>query len=201
MSIEVIIKASHLKVSERSEEFFTRKVSKLDRFMPDLTEALVELAEYPTARSANDRYEAQITIRPKRGPMLRAEVRADDLRTAFDAAMDKLHRQIERAKGKRMQRWGVSPGGERLADVLTEADAPEALDDVLLDDLLTTEADEISRVKRFMLAPMTPEEALAQMRLLGHDNFFVFYNPDEGKVCVLYKRDDNTYGVIIPDVG
>jgi len=57
----------------------------------------------------------------------------------------------------------------------------------------------IARVKRFRVTPMGPEEAVEQMELLGH-SFFVFFNPDEGEINVVYARRDGTYGLIQPEM-
>jgi putative sigma-54 modulation protein len=63
------------------------------------------------------------------------------------------------------------------------------------------EAPIIAKVKRFSLTPMDPMEALEQMLLLGHNNFFVFYNAHTNAVNVLYRRRDGTYGLIEPEIG
>jgi putative sigma-54 modulation protein len=59
----------------------------------------------------------------------------------------------------------------------------------------------IGRRKKFVLLPMNEEEAVEQMRLLGHDNFFIFYNGDTHKINVLYRRRNGTYGLIEPEIG
>ena len=57
----------------------------------------------------------------------------------------------------------------------------------------------IVRVKRFAVSPMSEEEAIEQMELLGHD-FFVFYNPNAGRFNVLYRRKDGNYGLLEPEL-
>ena len=59
----------------------------------------------------------------------------------------------------------------------------------------------IARRKKFVVLPMNEEEAIEQMRLLGHDNFFIFYNADANRVNVLYRRRDGSYGLIEPEIG
>jgi putative sigma-54 modulation protein len=66
---------------------------------------------------------------------------------------------------------------------------------------LVEEAPQIVRRKKFMLTPMDEEEAIEHMNLLGHDNFFVFYNFNTDSVNVVYKRRDGTYGLIEPELG
>ena len=121
--------------------------------------------------------------------ILRSEERSDDIRTALDAAMEKLSRQVARFKEKRQRGRGDGKNAASVTEepeISTEAE-PEA-------------APMIMRRKRFDLIPMAEEEAIEQMKLLGHDNFFVFYNVKAGAVNVLYRRRDGTYGLIEPRV-
>jgi len=101
-----------------------------------------------------------------------------------------MRRQIRRYKGKRDRGRG---DGQTIA---------EAIDVVYPDDLEAEEEQPvIARRKRFMLAPMNEPEAVEQMKLLGHENFFLFYNANTSEFNVLYRRRDGTYGIIIPELG
>ncbi len=103
--------------------------------------------------------------------------------TSIDAVLDKMYRQMARYKGKRQDRWQAS------AEVLP-----------LPDEEPVEEPDgEIVRVKRFQVRPMSSEEAVEQMELLGHQ-FFVFLNADENSINVLYQRDDGDYGLLQPEL-
>jgi len=155
-----------------------------------IDETRIELAHIKSARSSLDRYVAQMTVRGK-GFILRAEERADDIRAAIDTALEKLDRQVSRYKGKRFNNRG---DGKSAAEVAEDI-APE-----ILAELENEEPPVIVRRKRFDLIPMAEEEAIEQMKLLGHDNFFVFYNAKVGAVNVLYRRRDGTYGLIEPRV-
>lgn len=174
-------------VSDNLEEYVSRKTNKLDRFINDIQEAQVDLRHTKTAREAQDRYAAQITIRGK-GYTLRAEERTDDIRSAFDAALEKMQRQIKRYKGKhyRGKGDGTSLAEEALA-MMEMAGGEE-------------ESPEIVRRKKFFLKPMDEGEAIEQMKLLGHEDFFVFYNINTNAVNVLYRRRDNTYGLIDTEI-
>jgi putative sigma-54 modulation protein len=192
MTVSVTIHARDLSVTPRLREYVEKKVSKLDRYLPTINEARVDLAEVKAARSASDRQVAQLTIHT-RGGVLRAEERKDDIFAAVDAVLDKMTRQIERYKGKRWRGRGNGAGVEALG-LTAEAEAPEA------------EAEEESqpvvvRRKRFSLSPMNEAEALEQMEMLGHEQFFVFYNADTNRVNVLYRRKDGGYGLIDPEIG
>lgn len=187
MATHVDVFGKNLEITDRIHDYVVKKVGKLDRYLTDIEEARVDLSYAKSARSAADRQVAQITVRG-RGFILRTEERADDLLAAVDTALDKMQRQIERYKGKRVR-------GRKSGPQISEIMAEET--DVSEEE--TTPV--IARVKRFSLSPMDPMEALEQMLLLGHDNFFVFYNANTNAVNVLYRRRDGTYGLIEPEIG
>src|SRR5512133_598992 len=178
-------------VTDHMRDYVTKKVAKLDRHLDTIDEVRIDLGFVKAARSAADRYVAQMTVRGK-GFILRSEERADDIRTALDAAMEKLSRQIARFKDKRKRGRG---DGKTLGQVASEIETAvvEAEGEI-------EEPPMIIRRKKFDLIPMAEEEAIEQMKLLGHDNFFIFYNVKASAVNVLYKRRDGTYGLIEPHV-
>ena len=185
MALEVKIFGRNMNVGDNLKEQIQRKVSGLDRYLDDIVEARVDLAS-TNARSAEEREVVQITVQGK-GYILRAEERSADIVNALNMAVDTIQRRIERYKGKRSQRW------KQGADIkeLSENDEEE--------DLETTPI--IARRKQFPLRPMDEWEAIDQMELLGHTNFFVFYNAQTETVNVLYRRHDGTLGLIQPYVG
>lgn len=187
MAIEVKLFARDLKVTDRLRDYVDKKVSKLDRYIQNITEARVDLAHVKTARDANDRYVAQITIRGK-GFILRAEERSDDIVTAIDTALPKIQRRIRRYKGKHFQQRGdgTSFDGDEIDFLSVDEEIPAG--------------PKIVRRKQFILTPMDDKEAVEQMELLGHQNFFLFLNGESGQINVLYKRRDGSYGVIEPEI-
>jgi len=187
MSSELDIQARNMEVTDRINDHIEKKASKLDRFLPAIEETRVELSFEKSARNAADRHIAQITVRGK-NLLLRSEERADDIFAAFDTALDKMQRQIDRYKGKRYRGRG---DGRSAADV---APMPEE-DEIELD-----EEEIVVRRKKFALVPMNEPEAIEQMKLLGHDNFFIFFDADANMVKVLYRRRNGTYGLIEPEV-
>lgn len=188
MAHNLEITGHELEVTDRIRDYVTKKVAKLDRYLAAIDEIRVDLAHVKTARSAVDRYVAQLTIRGK-GLLLRSEERADDIRTAMDIALDKLTRQVARYKGKHQRGRG---DGKPAASVALEAES--------LPELEAEEPPVIIRRKKFDLIPMAEEEAIEQMKLLGHDNFFIFFNAKASAINVLYRRRDGTYGLIEPHV-
>jgi putative sigma-54 modulation protein len=189
MANKVETVARNMRLTENTREYVEKKAAKLERHLPGIDEIRIELTHAKTARSATDRQVAQLTVRGK-GFILRTEERSDDLHAAFDTALDKIQRQIERYKGKHYRGRG---DGRSAADVIEEEELP--LDDT--GELLPL----IARRKKFIILPMTEDEAVEQMRLLGHDNFFIFFNAEQNSIEVLYRRRNGTYGLIQPIVG
>lgn len=187
MDPKIDIYARNLEVTDRIKDYVIKKVSKLDRFLTNIEDTRIDLAFEKSARSAADRQVAQITLRGK-GFILRTEERADDLFAAIDAAVEKMQRQISRLKGKREIGRGDGTPASEVATVEVEADEE-------------IEPAQIVRRKKFNLVPMDEQEAIEQMALLGHENFFVFYNANTNIVNVLYRRRDGNYGLIEPEIG
>jgi putative sigma-54 modulation protein len=191
MTIEVEIYGHDMDVRDDVHEHATKKVSKLDRYLSGIEQARVDLEYVKSARSAADRQVAQITVHGK-GFILRAEEKSDSIVTALDAAVDKIQRRIERYKGKHT-RSERRQAGEATSAVLVN----EGNEDVDSESFMPV----ISRRKQFVLVPMDEAEALEQMTLLGHNNFFVFFNVKTNTVNVLYRRSDATYGLIETEMG
>jgi putative sigma-54 modulation protein len=186
MTVNVEIYARNMEVDEPIKNYVTKKASKLDRYLSGIEQVKVDLEYFKSARSATDRFVAQITVRGRRA-LLRTEERSDELTTAFDATIDKMQRQLERYKGKHHRGRG---DGRVAAEVpvptVEGSDEPISV---------------ISRRKTFDLVPMTESDALEQMKLLGHDNFFIFFNVQTDTISVLYHRRDDSYGLIEPKIG
>lgn len=187
--MELSVNGRNLEVTTKIRNYVEKKTGKLDRYMPNLAEVHVDLSE-TNARNAVERQVAQITIRDNRGTILRAEERSNDMFASIDAVVDKLYRQISRYRGKRRRKW--RSGSDSTGELVMGEPLPVEED---------AEPDEsaIVRYKRFTMRPMTAEEAVDQIELLGHD-FFVFFNADEQAVNVLYRRRDNNYGLLQPDL-
>ncbi|GAB4461406.1 MAG: ribosome-associated translation inhibitor RaiA [Anaerolineales bacterium] len=188
MTNKIEVLARNMRLNDNNREYVEKKAAKLERYLQEIDEIRVELSHVKTARSATDRQVAQITLRGK-GFILRTEERADDVRAAFDTALDKMQRQIERYKGKHYRGRG---DGRSAAEVVEEEWPVDETGELL---------PLIAKRKKFVLVPMTEDEAVEQMKLLGHDNFFVFFNAEQNSIQVLYKRRNGTYGLIEPVIG
>ncbi len=188
--MQLVLKGKNFIISDRIRSYVEKKVGKLDRYLPDISESRVEITEEKT-KSAKDRKIVQITLRTN-GTILRAEERSEAIYVCIDAVVDKIHRQIVRYKGKRFDRRHGHIH-KRPEDLLPE------LGQEVLEAIAEEGEREIVRVKRFIVYPMNEEEAVEQMELLGH-NFYVFYNAGVGRINVLYRRADNNYGLIDPEL-
>ncbi len=179
--MELSVFTRKLDMTPRLREYVEGKVEKLDRYLPSIDEARIDLTVEDT-RSDADRQVAQLTVWA-RGTILRAEERTGDMFASIDAVLDKMYRQIARYKGKRQDRWHSGADELPIAPPVEEEPEPE-----------------IVRIKRFEVRPMVPEEAVEQMELLGH-HFFVFLNAEDGTINTIYKRRDGNYGLLQPQVG
>lgn len=188
MTLDVEITVRNMELTDRVHDYVVKKVSKLDRYLNGIDEARVDLAQAKSARSATDRQVAQITVRGK-GFILRAEERSDNIYSAIDTALDKIQRRIYRYKGKRYRGRYDVPEFEEPSQEVEEIE--EEVETIPI----------IARRKKFSLVPMDEMEAIEQMQLLGHENFFIFYNGNSNSINVLYKRRDGTYGLIEPELG
>ena len=184
--MELQIPSNNMEVTPRLRDYVEKKTARLDRYLPSLSAIQVELAMENT-RSAVQRHVAEITIRDQRGTILRAEERNSDMFAAIDAVVDKLYRQIERYRGKNRTR--TRGKGEEM-----EVGEPLPIPEEAFE-----EDHAIVRYKRFALHPMSADEAIDQMELLGHD-FFVFYNANSDSINVLYRRSDGNFGLLQPEL-
>ena len=177
MKIEIVGK-NGFNVGKRTEEYVNKKLNKIEQFFGeeviDITR--VVLKSYPTYNAV------EITI-PAKSLILRAEVKDPDLFGAIDKAVDKLLAQVR----KRKDRIKNKLEKEGIKEVYRNLDIDDIEKDII--------AGQLVKNKEIDLSPMTTEEALDQMELLGH-NFFVFLNKGNHKVCVAYIREDGNYAII-----
>ena len=188
--MELIFKAHHQHLDEPFKDYARRRLDRLSRYLPTVREAVLELRKENT-RAAEQRYVVQVTVNSN-GTWLRAEERAAEPRTAVDLASDALGRQIRRHKD-RTYRSGHA-GHQRARATVREP---------LLDELPEDDEDglilgHVVREKRFPIQVMSVEEAAEQMELLGH-SFFLFFDGDESRYALLYRRRDGDYGLIRPE--
>lgn len=151
-----------------------KKLSKLDKFFDEEAKANV------TMRSERNKEILEITITYK-GRMFRSEVADENIPTALDKSIDIIERQIRKNKTRLEKQLKAGSLNE------FSNEAGELSEDEI----------NITRTKRFVINQMTVEEAVLQMNLLGH-NFFLFRNDENGSINLVYKKNNNEYGVIEP---
>lgn len=183
---KIEINVKNMVLTDRVKEYVEKKVPRLERLLPGIENLKFDLSYTKSVRNRSDREVAQITI-TGRGFILRTEERDADMLTSIDNAVDKMQRQIERFKGKRAHgRGDGTPASEVHEPEIVEKESPTI---------------KIVRRKSFTLAPMDESEAIEQMALLEHENFFIFFNVNTNAINVLYKRNDGDFGLIEPNIG
>lgn len=166
---------------EITPDIQSRVESKLARFNRHFgDEAVATVKILPEGNQT--RVEVTINVH---GRFFRSETNANDVRTALDQAVEILDRQIRRHRTRIVKQNQMTPGLKSFLAAEVEADD------------LAEDEEPVIRHKSFELTPMTAEEATLQMELLGHD-FYVFLYAETGKVSVVYKRRDGSYGWIEP---
>ncbi len=167
-------------IGQRLEEKMVDKLSKFNKYFGD--DATFSIKIHPERDSKN----VEITLRLQ-NHVYRAEAKDEEILTAFDRAIDKLESQIRRHKTRfEKQIHDYAYMKSYLSDF---AYLEEDEDDY--------EERTIIKRKSFQLYPMTQDEAVLQLEMLGH-NFLVYLDAESGTVCVVYKRKDGNYGLIEP---
>lgn len=189
--MSITVSGRKMAISDSLREYATEKIGASTKVM-DINPLDVEVMLYREKNPANPRPACcEVTLRTK-GHIIRAEEHEDDLHTAIDVAAAKVERQLRKFKTRVIDRK-VQADRAAAEELMPRQTEEIALDlDQLMDELSD---DEIVRVKEIEFAPMTQEEALVQIDLLGHD-FFVFTERDTNLVCVLYRRDGGGYGLL-----
>jgi len=201
--MNVMIHGRDIKITDQLDEFTQKKVGKIDRYLPNVSDIQVDISREPVKRGGHQTT-AQITVRHSRGAILRAEERiigdeGDTVKMAIQKATDKMYRQIDRFKGKQRKRRRDNKF-ERYFATQEELEVAEDLPDYeQLAEEYAYDGEEavVARRKDVELMPMNEDEAIAQMELLGH-NFFMFQHGETGEVNVLYRRESGGYGLLVP---
>jgi putative sigma-54 modulation protein len=177
--VKLQVKGRNLEVSDSIRSYAQEKLGKLERQLHDPTRVELELAVERNPSIADNQI-AEATIWTK-GPVLRAKESSHDMKASIDQLVDKLERQVTRYRQKRQRKSSRRDGipAESPPGVPVEGEGV------------------IVKTKHFPVKPMTPEEAVLQLELVGHD-FFVFRNADSGEVNVVYRRRDGAFGLIEP---
>ena len=175
--MKFIISGKNIEVTPGLRASIEQKIGKLEKYFTPETEVIATLSV------EKERQKIEVTI-PLKGTIIRSEQVSDDMYVSIDLVEEVIERQLLKYRKKLIDRH--QEGGLYYTDFVEEEAEIEEGDIRII------------RTKRFGMKPMFPEDACVQMELLGH-NFFVFSNAETGEVNVVYKRKDNTYGLIEPE--
>ncbi len=199
--IEIVVRGRHIDVSSRFREQASEKLARVERFGQPIQRVDVELSKELNPRLADRAFEVELTCRGK-GPVIRAEANAADKYSALDLAAGRLEERLRRAHDKsKIVKGGANH--RRTSEVKAEA-AVEAqvIDDDRHTDTYQADADElfasgpvVVRDKTHPAIPMSIEQAVTEMELVGHD-FFLFQEVESGAPAVVYHRRGYDYGLI-----
>ncbi len=174
--MNIIVNGRHLEVTPALHSYAEDKISKFDRYLHEISEAVVTLSI-----EKKYRHKADVLLKVN-GVLIQAESVTDEIYSAIDEVTEKLDRQVKKYKEKMVSH---RKGGAKSAEVELSEKTDEK------------ETGRIIKNKRFELKPMSPDEASMQMDLLGK-SFYVFINDMSSDINVIYTRQDGNFGLIEP---
>ena len=177
MNINIIGK--QVTIRDDMKALTEKKLAKFDRYFPEGADAVVTVR-----REEKDQLRVETTISVG-GTLFRAEESSSEFKNALTRCVELIEGQIRKNKTRLEKRMKTSFAAAEAALAVDSAPVPE-------------EGEFEIRKKTFLMKPMTPEEAILQMNLLGH-TFYVFEDAENGEMCVVYKRNAGSYGLIVPD--
>ena len=181
--MELQITGKNIEISPEVRQYIERKLDKLGRHLHKIMESKVEISEQKT-KSPQQHFVVQVTI-DSNGTLFRSQERGENLVSAIDRVVEIMDRQIKRYKGKLYKKGrGSSLARGGLSEEIVEEKT----------------MGRIVKIKQFVVKPMSVDEAIEQMELLGHD-FFLFFDADDERLNLLYRRKDGNYGLIKPELG
>ena len=179
--MKITTQGNGIKIGTRLEEKITDKMSKFDKYFGEEGSFNVRI------RPEGSRMVVEVTLKLA-DKIYRAEARDEEILSAVDKTVDKLESQIRKQKTKFIKKKKDYP---QIVSFLEDDGAADFDYEVETDSKIT-------RKKTFALRPMTSEDAILQMEMLGH-NFLVYMDSDTNSVCVVYKRKDGDYGLLEPE--
>ena len=204
--MDVVVSSRNCEVSDRFREHVEDKLSRLEKHDHRIIRVDVLLEKETRPREPERTVRVELTAR-SRGPIVRAEAAAEDKMAALDLALDKMTAQMRRAADRRKVHRGQhkpeSVGEAMARSRPPEQDGAESADPLVHQaGSVTVQGDGplVVREKAHRAEPMTLEQALYEMELVGHD-FYLFVDQASEKPSVVYRRHGYDYGVIALDVG
>ena len=168
----VTISAKKISINDEFQSHAEKKLRKLDRFFGEESQGKIVMS------AEKDKVTLELTV-VHDNLIFRAKHISADKNAALDGAAESIVRQIRKNKTKVEKRLHASAFKEPFEDEIPEHDG------------------KVIRRKEFILRPMSPDEAALQMSILGH-NFFMFKNAENGETCVIYRREDGQFALLVP---
>ncbi len=201
--MDIVVKGRNVEVPEHYRQHVADKLHKVERYDQKIIRVEVELSHERNPRQSDHCQRVEVTC-VSRGPVVRAEACAADFYSALDHSTAKLEARLRRAADRRRVHRGrhapvsvaAATSGLPLPELSTEPIAAQTATAVL--DPVEFDEDKpwhIAREKEHRAIPMTVDDALFQMELVGHD-FFLYLDKESGRPCVVYRRRAYDYGVI-----
>lgn len=197
-SAEVVVKGRNVEIPDHFRIYVSEKLARLERLDRSIYLFDVELDHERNRRQRKNCQHVEITARG-RGPVVRGEACADSFYAALESAVCKLENRLRRTKDRRKVHYGDKTPVS-LAEA-TKVSAPEAFvppvrsEEAAADGVEFHEPGQVVRTKEHPSTPMTVDDALYEMELVGHD-FFLFHDKESDKPCVVYRRHAYDYGLI-----
>lgn len=197
--MDIVVKGRNVEVPDHYRQHVADKLARLERYDHKLIRVDVELAHEPNPRQSSACQRVEITCK-SRGPVIRSEASAENFLAAFDTAMSKLENRLRRSADRRRVHHGL-----RTPTSVAVATSASAVGDPALVDAAASPPDpdagdehapgQVVREKDHPAEPMSVEQALFEMELVGHD-FYLFADAESGRPSVVYRRKGYDYGVI-----
>jgi ribosomal subunit interface protein len=191
--VEIVVTGRNVEVPEHFKVRAAEKLSRTERYDPKLARIEVELAHEKNRRQNKTKQRVQLTV-TGRGPAVRAEASAETFQAALDLAVDKLEERLRRARGRRLDRVtsraplaAVAAAGPETNGAVEVLDAGSAVEE--------DGPGRVVRIKNHPGDPISVDQALWQMELVGHD-FYLFNDEESGMPSVVYRRKGFDYGLL-----
>jgi len=207
--MDVVVNSRHCDLSERFRSHVEEKLSRLEKHDHRIIRVQVEVEKERNPRQHDRAIRVELTAFSK-GPVIRAEAAAEDKMSALDLALDKMAAQMRRAADRRRVHHGsrtpLSVGQATSGLIASSADGLAVIEDDTVTERLvgpiavTGDGPLVVREKSHPASPMTLDQALYEMELVGHD-FYLFVDKESERPSVVYRRKGYDYGVISLDLG
>ena len=204
VSVDVVVKGHHCEVSDRFRQYVEEKLERIEKVDHRVLRCEVEVSQEKNPRQHDRAMRVELTMYTK-GPVVRAEACGETKQAAFDVCLDRLRAQVRKAADRRrVHRGERSPEGLRHVNAKQPVSSTAVEETVAEDKLATYKVGSLTvtgdgplvmREKTHTAKPMTLDQALYELELVGHD-FYLFVDADENQPSVVYRRRGYDYGVI-----